>query len=79
VSLRINDLAPDFTAQTTLGTIKFHEWIGDSELAVAKIYSMLPAEARHLGRPHRNHRAKKMFPDGWNAPKPYLRLTLQPG
>jgi alkyl hydroperoxide reductase subunit AhpC len=22
--------------------------------------------------------AKKMFPDGWNAPKPYLRLVPQP-
>ena len=33
---------------------------------------------RHLGRRHRSHRAKKMFPDGWNAPKPYLRVTLQP-
>ena len=30
MSLRINDLAPDFTAQTTQGTIKFHDWIGDS-------------------------------------------------
>jgi alkyl hydroperoxide reductase subunit AhpC len=29
MSLRINDLAPDFTAQTTQGTIRFHEWIGD--------------------------------------------------
>jgi alkyl hydroperoxide reductase subunit AhpC len=27
--LRINDTAPDFTAETTQGTIKFHEWIGD--------------------------------------------------
>ncbi len=26
---RINDLAPDFTADTTQGTIHFHEWIGD--------------------------------------------------
>lgn len=28
MSLRINDIAPDFTAQTTKGTIRFHEWIG---------------------------------------------------
>ena len=29
-ALRINDLAPDFTAKTTHGDINFHEWIGDS-------------------------------------------------
>jgi len=29
MSLRINDVAPDFTADTTQGPIKFHEWIGD--------------------------------------------------
>src|ERR1700690_1175454 len=28
-TLRINDLAPDFTAETSQGTINFHEWIGD--------------------------------------------------
>ena len=27
--LRINDTAPDFSAETTQGTIRFHEWIGD--------------------------------------------------
>ncbi|MEO5733639.1 MAG: peroxiredoxin [Rubrivivax sp.] len=27
--LRINDTAPDFTAQTTQGEIRFHDWIGD--------------------------------------------------
>jgi thioredoxin-dependent peroxiredoxin len=27
--LRINDAAPNFTAQTTQGEINFHEWIGD--------------------------------------------------
>ena len=27
--LRINDEAPNFTAETTQGTIHFHEWIGD--------------------------------------------------
>ncbi|MGO8720810.1 MAG: peroxiredoxin [Acidobacteriaceae bacterium] len=30
MSLRINDVAPDFTAETTQGTIRFHEWIGDN-------------------------------------------------
>lgn len=29
MALRINDVAPDFTADTTQGTIHFHEWIGD--------------------------------------------------
>ena len=29
MSLRINDTAPDFTAETTQGTLHFHEWIGD--------------------------------------------------
>ena len=29
MSLRINDIAPDFTADTTAGEIGFHEWIGD--------------------------------------------------
>ncbi len=30
MSLRINDIAPDFTAETTQGTIHFHEWLGNS-------------------------------------------------
>lgn len=29
MTLRINDTAPDFTADTTQGTISFHEWMGD--------------------------------------------------
>ena len=29
MSLRINSEAPDFTAETTEGTINFHKWIGD--------------------------------------------------
>jgi alkyl hydroperoxide reductase subunit AhpC len=30
MSLRINDTAPDFTAETTEGEISFHNWIGDN-------------------------------------------------
>ena len=29
MTLRINDTAPDFTAQTTQGKVSFHDWIGD--------------------------------------------------
>lgn len=30
MSLRLGDIAPDFTAETTQGTINFHEWLGNS-------------------------------------------------
>src|SRR5690606_20703103 len=30
MSLRLGDLAPDFTAETTQGKINFHEWLGNS-------------------------------------------------
>ncbi|WP_028984549.1 peroxiredoxin [Sporichthya polymorpha] len=30
MGLRIGDTAPDFEVESTQGTIKFHEWIGDS-------------------------------------------------
>ena len=30
MAVRIGDVAPDFTADTTQGRIRFHDWIGDS-------------------------------------------------
>lgn len=29
MSVRINDTAPDFTAPSTVGEIRFHDWVGD--------------------------------------------------
>ena len=30
MTLQIDELAPDFEAETTYGTVRFHDWIGDS-------------------------------------------------
>jgi alkyl hydroperoxide reductase subunit AhpC len=30
MAIRLGDTAPNFTAQTTLGELNFHEWLGDS-------------------------------------------------
>jgi thioredoxin-dependent peroxiredoxin len=30
MALRLGDIAPDFTAETSEGTIRFHEWLGNS-------------------------------------------------
>jgi len=29
-TLRLGDIAPDFTAESSEGTIRFHEWLGNS-------------------------------------------------
>ena len=30
MSIKLGDIAPNFTAKTTEGEINFHSWIGDS-------------------------------------------------
>ena len=30
MGLRINDIVPNFGAETDLGVVQFHDWIGDS-------------------------------------------------
>ena len=29
MAIRLGDIAPNFTAQTTEGTVDFHQWLGD--------------------------------------------------
>ena len=30
MAIRLGDIAPDFTAETSQGTVEFHKWLGDS-------------------------------------------------
>ena len=30
MTIRLGDIAPDFTADTTQGTTRFHQWMGNS-------------------------------------------------
>ena len=44
MAIRLGDEAPDFTAETTEGTIRFHEWIGNNWV----IFFSHPADYTHV-------------------------------
>ena len=48
MSLKINADAPNFTAETTEGTINFHDWIGDGWAIL-----VFPPQGFHAGLHHR--------------------------
>lgn len=52
MTLRLGSIAPDFVAESTEGTIKFHEWIGDSWVRVAHTV---------LGHRRRTHTAPQVM------------------
>jgi alkyl hydroperoxide reductase subunit AhpC len=66
MALQLGDVVPDFEGQTTAGRIQFHNWLGDS-------WGVLFSHAKNFTP------VCKTFPEGWRAPKPYLRIVPQPG
>ena len=60
---RIGDIAPDFTAETTDGTVAQRWTDGDDVIIVPAL---------------RDDDARDKFPGGWDEQKPYLRVLPQP-
>jgi len=51
MAIRLGDTAPDFTVETTQGTISFHEWLGDSwGVLFSHPKDFTPVCATELGR-----------------------------
>ncbi len=58
MGLRINDIAPDFTAESTQGTIRFHDWVGDGYAIIFSPPARISRRsARPSSAPWRNWRA----------------------
>ena len=93
MSLRLGDTAPDFTAETTEGTIHFHRWIeGCWAVLFSHPKDFTPVCITELGKAAKlkaeedciivpsvkDEDIKEKFPKGYNRIKPYLRTTFQP-
>ena len=76
MSLHIGEIAPNFQADTTAGHVDFHNWIGDSWA----FFFSHPADWKPGGKviippSISNEEAKKLFPQGWDEVRSYLRYT----
>jgi len=61
MTLLLGDIVPDFTAETAIGPISFHEWIGNEWAIVPPSMSNAEALAK--------------FPQGFEEIRPYLRTV----
>ena len=76
--LRINDEAPNFNAETSQGTINFHEWIGNAWAMVATPVNWKQGDDVIILPAVSDEESKQKFPGGWKAPRPALRIVPQP-
>jgi alkyl hydroperoxide reductase subunit AhpC len=82
MSLRLGDIAPDLEQDSSAGTLRFHEWLGDSWGVLfshpADFTPVCTTELGFTAKLKDEDEIKKRFPKGYRAVKPYLRLTPQP-
>ena len=84
MTLRIGDIAPDFTAETTQRTISFHDWVGDGWAILfshPKEFTPVnwrPGDKVIIPASVSDADAAKKYPSGWKTVTPYLRYVAQP-
>jgi thioredoxin-dependent peroxiredoxin len=82
MSIRLGDIAPDFTQQSTAGEIKFHEWLGDSwGVLFSHPKDFTPVCTTELGATAKlaeEFRKRNVKAIAVSVDPPYLRITPQP-
>ena len=80
MSLRINDEAPNFTAETTQGTIDFHDWIGNGwAVLFSHPKDFTPVCTTELGYVAKNKTAHELPIHSWNLIGPSVVSALKSG
>ena len=73
-TLRLGDTAPDFTAETTEGTINFHEWLGDGW---GILFSRTPP-ITHPSAQRNSARSRRSRASSTNATPSALPVSVDP-